>query len=321
MSEGPDLVQFLHPGGEHSKSSSQKWNTGKHQRKFMKVDGKYLESLDSYDDQKSDSIVFWGEWEPPANHKDSFPEGDEKEPNHLFSTNVCQEKIKEQKQNKSLDQRKDTDPFVFGDQFLYSICQQNTTNGPTHLQELVEGSVILFGSHKDNSFILDTVFVVAESITHTAENYAQKIIETVEIQEPFNVPDIYCDVVLDPAYSENGDSCFSSTSRGSCEGNHSNGIQYTLFFGATPENPVNGMFSFFPSKIFESDSSVKFKRPEIDQDVITGISEGMPQGYKYNFDGVRGEEDLYEAWKRVVAKVLDCDLKIGVHAECPTNTR
>lgn len=309
MNRNPDLVQFLHPGGEHSESSGQEWNTGKHQRKFMRVEGKYLEPLDSYHEQKSDTIVFWGEWEPPAEYIKSFPENEDQEPNHLFSPFGSYQEIID-KTETQVDQRKDTDPFVFGDQFLYSICQQNRNTGPTHLQELDEGSVILFGSHKSGYFILDTVFVVADAISHCQDCYSQIS----------DVPDVYQDVVLDPTYKEKKDSCSSTDSNGSCGCKSTECTGYTLYFGATPEDPVDDMFSFFPCLPYEEDCCNTFQRPHIDLDIIKGISNGMTQSYKYNFDHLARSEVLTDTWKSVVKKIDDSDLKLGVHAECPTKT-
>lgn len=51
-----------------------------------------------------------------------------------------------------------TDPFIFGDQFLYSNCKQPSS---LRLRSLDRGSVIAFGSRKAGRWLLDTVLVVA----------------------------------------------------------------------------------------------------------------------------------------------------------------
>lgn len=80
------IVQFIHPGGEHrplkrdikAGKSIYPWNYGGHHRKFMKVDGVYV---DANEERQSDELYFWGEWEPwskvtpivPANHTGDHP--------------------------------------------------------------------------------------------------------------------------------------------------------------------------------------------------------------------------------------------------------
>lgn len=73
-----------------------------------------------------------------------------------------------------------TDPYVFSDHFLYSCCRQLKMNDPTKLQELVSGSIILFGSSFDTKtddplFAVDTVFVVGEAREYTPENVKQDL--------------------------------------------------------------------------------------------------------------------------------------------------
>ena len=58
-----------------------------------------------------------------------------------------------------------TDPFIFGDRFLYSNCKQATS---TRLRSLGRGSVIAFGSHTARRWVLDTVMVVAGSVDYCA---------------------------------------------------------------------------------------------------------------------------------------------------------
>jgi hypothetical protein len=60
-----------------------------------------------------------------------------------------------------------TDPFVFGDAFLYTNCRSPSAK----LRRLTPGSVLLFGSGPGAGFVLDTVFVVAEGV-HPASRSA-----------------------------------------------------------------------------------------------------------------------------------------------------
>ena len=58
----PKIIQFLHPGGEHSEKSGQVWNPHPpHKRKFVSWKGNYLEKLGS--SPKKGDIDFWCEWE------------------------------------------------------------------------------------------------------------------------------------------------------------------------------------------------------------------------------------------------------------------
>lgn len=70
MSRQIQIVQFTHPGGEHSlnktekKSGIKEWNYGKHKRKFLKSQGQYV--LSSGVLSSKQDLLFWGEWEPTS---------------------------------------------------------------------------------------------------------------------------------------------------------------------------------------------------------------------------------------------------------------
>jgi len=55
-----------------------------------------------------------------------------------------------------------TDPLVLGDMFRYYCCRQfNPKSGArTKMSRLGEGDIVMFGSHLQGEFVLDTVFVV-----------------------------------------------------------------------------------------------------------------------------------------------------------------
>jgi hypothetical protein len=57
------LVQFLHPGGEHSpddpRLTFRSWNRGNHKRMFLKSPGQYMDGAAARDAE----VFFWGEWE------------------------------------------------------------------------------------------------------------------------------------------------------------------------------------------------------------------------------------------------------------------
>ena len=64
----PDVVQFIHPGGEHGQdvAGHKRWNTSDHdhRRKFLCVPGEYVDAPDA--PPLKDELVFWGEWEPES---------------------------------------------------------------------------------------------------------------------------------------------------------------------------------------------------------------------------------------------------------------
>lgn len=63
------LVLFPHPCDEHSvpdKVTIKEWNTSRHYRKFMMVDGEYVAFIPKDSQEKcirNGEITFWGEWE------------------------------------------------------------------------------------------------------------------------------------------------------------------------------------------------------------------------------------------------------------------
>jgi len=168
------FVQFLHPGGEHKPDRGRyiSWNRGKHKRKFIKQDGYYL---DENNRMMKDKIVFWGEWEPqsvvagegkidnPVHHG----------PKYIYEPyyDLDEAKKKDGKRSDSIDCKggllQNTDPFVFGDRFLYGICKQCRKTGPTKLTCLEKGAIIVFGSCKEQRFVVDTIFVVGDYIDYT----------------------------------------------------------------------------------------------------------------------------------------------------------
>ena len=95
------FVQFIHPGGEHTPESGSVWNSGRHQRKFLLSDGSYLTKLET--DPKQGKILFWGEWEPPAEVTATIAQPLHKGPLTIFSPWYY-----------TPPGGTNTDPFVFG---------------------------------------------------------------------------------------------------------------------------------------------------------------------------------------------------------------
>lgn len=141
-----------------------------------------------------------------------------------------------------------TDPFVFGEAFIYSLCQQWKKDSKghlhtTYLSKLPIGSLILFGSKvtfdtgstKEYVFALDTVFVVGDSRRYTIKNYKT---------------DLAGFIPKDYGYIMGFD--------------HARGAGVSMdircYKGATPSNPVNGMYSFSPCQVADPKGGKSFHK-------------------------------------------------------------
>jgi hypothetical protein len=275
------FVQFIHPGGEHGPDAPgiKSWNVGPHRRKFIRSTGI---ALDSVEQRRRDELIFWGEWEPESAVErvtSPVPEGPQFVHRPFYSDPP------------PAGWRQNTDPFVFGDQFHYTGCLQHTRHGPTQLRFLARGSVILFGSCIDRSkFVVDTVFVVDGWLRHTQADRGGVLDE---------ISDVYRAVTIEPWYS----------------GSASDSNSYRLYFGATPDAPVDGMFSFFPASTPRRHSN-GFARPEICLDVITpNLTQGKRLNPQSNLSDVR------RLWSAVVEQVEAAELLVGVHADLPSANR
>ena len=280
------VVQFMHSGKQHGIDENQKkfWNRiDKHKRKFMKAEGRYVTPSGALSEPTK--LHFWGEWEPDSNVLDisrkkslmphylhepildlnakgnrvgSAPAGNAN-PCSAASTGTCIP------QDTSCQ---NTDPFVFADAFYYSLCHQSANKGSstTYLTSLAVGSVILFGSKvTDDSgnaaFALDTVFVVGDMREYSTGNHKKDLAGF--------VPTHY-DYIM-------GFSAMSGTFAQ---------LPLTCYKGATPQAPVNGMFSFVPCQLAEGDTAPVFQRVLIPLNDHPGsilnhcITKSLTQGFK-----------------------------------------
>lgn len=255
------------------------WNRGGHQRKFMRTAGI---SRDADGEDHVGEVLLWGEWEPPSRVEVLKPSGDDYprylhlpylEPRTEFAG--CQ----------------NTDPFVFGDEFLYTGCQQwrgKPHGHPVQLRYLLPRSIILFGSCAGDRFLLDTVFVVRDFIDHDRDNYRDVLRGA--------VPDAYWTVTLDPWYAGPAD-----------------GRSFRLYRGASPANAVNGMFSFFPCLRAGGPATHGFSRPDLS--ALAGVNPRLRQGWSKSELG-----DVAQAaaiWRSVRQAVLDQGCELGVRAAIP----
>ena len=191
--------------------------------------------------------------------------------------------------------RQNTDPWVFGDTFLYSNCKQHTNNTPTRqpsaLQSLPTGSMILFGSATGGDFVIDTVFVVRDKVG---------------VFRPF---EDMSHLSVEPAF----DACTLQPLR--TYEPHIGTSTYTLYRAATVDDPVHGMFSFVPSRVANG-PNLRFARPAIHlPGIVNPASKQSPSGATGT--DRRPVDDVVGAWHAVVDQVLAAGLSLGVQFATP----
>lgn len=289
------FVQFMHPGQEHRPDHEcyKTWNRDLHRRKFLVNPGRCIRQRKA----RKGELVFWAEWEPESEVACRVARPLPQYPRFVYRPCYVVPESYKGLQN--------TDPFVFGG-FFYGNCRQHKNDKPTRLSNLAPGSVILFGSCLGGTFVLDTLFVVRDSVLYNCAHYSSVPKE--------RIPDGYREVVLDPL-------CLSGRSRGEgCV--PQKGRQYRLYFGATYEERYEGMFSFFPC-VPHAKACESFKRPVIEMpDLITPT---LRMGFRLNY--VLTPARIYNLWERVVRQVLrqrrtdpvgpNHKLWLGIEAEMP----
>ncbi|MGH9192118.1 MAG: hypothetical protein ACRDZ0_06550 [Acidimicrobiales bacterium] len=280
------IVQFPHPGDEHVAGGDvMGWNTRPyHRRKFLVTDGRYVEDID--DTPMPAQLVFWGEWEPQSRIVERWPRRTE-HPTVLHAPYWAPPTFDGMRQN--------TDPWVFGDSFLYSNCKQHTNNTPNRqpsaLQSLPAGSIILFGSARYGGFVIDTVFVVRDKL-----GTFRPFDDTSHLQ----VDAAFDTCTLQPLTTYEP---------------HIGASTYSLYRGATVDEPVHGMFSFVPSRVL-GDPDMRFARPAVHlPGVVNPASKQSPSGGTLR--DRRPIADVVAAWHRVVDQVRSAGLHLGVHLSTP----
>ena len=162
MTDSRCFVQFSHPGSEHEPDRGRwkAWNSYRypHRRKFMELRGEWVGAGDS---RQAGDLRAWCEWEPESDLVCTFSprEGESRSPRFLWHPYYVPKASYRELHN--------TDPFVFGEHFLYSNCGQSSKPGLRHLDE---GSVIAFGSGTnvagERRWMLDTVLVVRDFVDY-----------------------------------------------------------------------------------------------------------------------------------------------------------
>ena len=246
------FVQFTHPGGEHQPDKGKdykSWNTGKHQRKFMLIDGDVVTDNCLISNMP---LLIWGEWEPGSKIVKTFEQqkGDYPKYIHRPYLDISQP-----------FPRQNTDPYVFGSQFHYCCCKQCRGKNLSQLARLEKGSIILFGSTINQNkttayFALDTVFVVGSYIAYNHENAIGRL--------KGNVSDEYFEITIKSIY----DDSFP-------EQNIDNlNPQMRCYYGASYDNPVYDMYSFVPAKIY-NDDNCGFERVKLTNADITCLTNNL----------------------------------------------
>ena len=243
--------------------------------------------------RQTGDLLAWGEWEPESDliRKFNPPEGNSQFPRYLWRPYYVPKNSYRGLHN--------TDPFIFGERFLYSNCGQPNAPG---MRRLGKGSVIAFGSGRlidgATRWMLDTVLVVRDFVDY----------DVPDVRAALNdwVPEAFLDVTGGPLTHNDG---VASTS-GTCAPTD---VRLRLYRGATPDDSVHGMFSFFPA--IPAGDEVGFPRPLVD----------LPGEYfnRRNFRARKGQgsyrraDELRDLWKRLIKQVRDAGLVLGVHAELP----
>lgn len=276
------FVQFPHPGGEHGHDGDgvKEWNLHNHARKFMEMPAKYVsrEGRQGPWSTGKGRVRFWGEWEPQSIVSELSVDAAISNglPRYLHHPYLGNHPVGTSYQN--------SDPFVFGERFRYTLCRQYSRNSPTQLQRLAPHSVILFGSTQCRSFVLDTVFVVGvEQVKWT----------------PATPPDADCGL-MDRHHSA---ATIAPTIHGTPDPFQDS--QLTLYGGVTyaERAKYHGMFSFVPCQAKDG-SDGGFARPIIQLDGI--INPASSRAARYNIREIGGDANrVADLWKQVVDQVLE----------------
>jgi hypothetical protein len=182
-----------------------------------------------------------------------------------------------------------TDPFIYNG-FYYTDCKQGQIPALEGLRHLDNGSIIIFGSAKHNRWILDTVLVVREWIDHDRHTYRQQLAG--------RVPASFWDVTLEPTYSVP-----DKTWR-------------RLYIGATYDNPIWDMYSFYPC--LPATGNEGFPRPSIElaSDFFTRQLRQGARGHSLASPSLP-IGTLQSLWTSIRDQVMVQGLQIGVAAASP----
>ena len=278
MSEVLAVVQFPHPGGEHRLDDGdvKAWNRGDHKRKYMIAETTHIDPAGA---TKAGPVCFWGEWEPPSRvihrfHRD--PTGRLPEFVHRPFLEVLDDD----------EPRQNSDPFVFGDRFIYSNCRQARN---AKLRRLAPGSLILFGSKVRGEWVLDTVFVVSDSVPYTVAE-SSLLDESALVQE----------VVLGPLRHDKNPAL----------------IPISLYRGRTSTESPTGPFSFTPC-LPATDGYPRFPRPRLVLEE-RWISPNITMAARVT---PASHDDIAAVWAEINDHIADLGLHRAISIAAPPRLR
>jgi len=270
-------VQLNHPGAEkafkmgrgYSHYNGQlirEWNADKsHCRKFIQSQGEYI--FQPGEQAQQVDLLFWGEWEGNSYF----------EPLNTWNPNGIHTPF----HSLHIRNHQNTDPYVFGEHFLYSVCKQRG-----RLTQLEKGSVILFGSSFKKGFALDTVFVVGsfESVHEVAANKASNYSKT------------YREATLEQL----GDTYISPNPASKLR------LYKGLMYSDNKE-----IFSYTPCKLYNEKTKNGFPRIIFPYEIINGFQfSNNPTGIKILGSN---KEQTVDVWKEITKEVQNQGFQLGVN--------
>lgn len=269
------FVQFPHPGRErHPAGQVTSWNKGQHGRKFLLATGRYADAAET---PRDGIVAFWGEWEPPSEIVIRWNEAGTL-PRALHRPFWFRPTENDTWQN--------TDPWVFGDRMIFSNCRQATALGrPSAMQSLTRGSVVCFGSAIAGKFCLDTVMVIAR----------------VESWVPASGADLGA-----------GDAFQACTASLPCGDESKHPARLSLYWGATIDDPVNGMYSFVPA-LPANQRYPRFARPTIElPDGLVSPARQSPHRSPF-----MPPQEIRGIWEAIRRQVLAAGLMLALSLDTP----
>jgi hypothetical protein len=279
------LVQLPHPGPEPDPGADgiRPWRYARrrnpHRRMYLQSAATYRYSIDGPDSRGD--VAFWGEWEGEAEVIREFPDPRSATPKRLWRPNP--RGVPPAPHPTYSPQN--TDPFVWGDAIVYTACRQDRNE---KLRRLGRGSVILFGSSLQGGFVIDTVLVVAGYVDHNlGDRDFRKVLADIASPEHMRM-------TLEPWYG--------------------GGVETTFryYVGATPEDSVNGMFSYVPCIAIDT-RRAGFARPTIELGTFIKPRLSMAARTSKPLE----IEQITGLWRRVTDQVLGTGLGLGTHFDLP----
>ena len=243
--------------------------------------------IDDNGTTQSGELWAWGEWEAESRLLCEFDQaGDRRLPARLWRPHY--------EPRTDYSELHNTDPFIFGERFIYSNCRQPRGSRRSGLMHIAPDSVIAFGSclEREQEWVLDTVLVVRESVPYHAASMREDVAD-------LRLEDAFMDVTGEPIMQ-----------------NESADLPLRLYVGATLEEPLEGMFSFFPA--MPAEEREPFRRPHVTlpSDYFRATQSRGPMGHALGGTDL-STATLFGLWESLVEQVRDAGLVLGTYAELP----